>query len=166
MTARLEELEEELGLLRSRVRKLESNHKEDEIETQMLPQLEEEAPVIGPSKPFGRPPLVSEDELKRRLRALLWRLEVFWPEFEEAIDEAADADSLGALLVQKCPGRENEHVFEKIFAHRKEMWEFVTGDRFDGTAERLACALAGVPEMKVRSSFDRCFRLLPLDRPG
>jgi hypothetical protein len=111
----------------------------------------------------GRPWLLTDDELRSRLYELFPRLEALWPQFKEAIQEAKDAEHLGDLLLEKCPNRGGDNPFQKHIRYRDQIWGFVTSDRFNHRWEQMACAMAGVPELKPRSSLNRCSKLLPLE---
>jgi hypothetical protein len=113
-----------------------------------------------PTKKMGRRPLITDVELSRRLDELLIRLEGIWPQFLSLREDAKDADEFAKLLEEQLPNREGDLVFQKLLRHRKEMWNFVMCDRYNGTYQQFACAMAGVPELEYRSSLDRCSELL------
>jgi len=157
LTARIEELEEEVAFLRARVAKLEANERRREDE------FDEGEPIALSPKGKGRPQRLSDGVLQHRLYELLIRLNGIWPQFQSAFKEAKDADQLSELLVEMLPGRDGDLVFQELLRHRNQMWSFMTSDRYNGTHEQFACAMAGVPKMTPRSSLDRCSKLLPLE---
>ena len=162
LTARVKGLEEELIALRSRFAKMEARERARGDDFEIM----DEAPEAPTVKAMGRRPLVSDQELRKRLERLLPRLGGVWPQFESAINEARDADHLAVLLREKCPARDGDHTFQRLLLHRSQMWEFVTSDRYNRTPDQFACAMAGIPEMKPRSSLDKCLPMLHSIDPG
>jgi hypothetical protein len=156
-TRRLQNLEEEVVALRSRVAKLEKRaHMHGDDYDDLTPEL----PDTSPPSRMGRRPLLTDDQLIRRLEDLVILFEGLWPYFEEAIREAKDADYLTMLLNEKLPNRGGDVVFQNLLKNCTTFWKFVTSDRYNHTPRQAACAMAGVPEMSVRTSLDRCAPLL------
>jgi hypothetical protein len=155
----MQELEEEMGFLRERLSLLEKSVKDHlEASDEFFPDIE----VPNQPKSFGRPTKISDENLKDRLRATLARVKIFWPQIEAAIAEATDAQTLAYLLVRNCSPTEGDFELQRLLKCRDAFWGFVTSDRYSGRAEQLACAMAGVPELKPRSSLDRCSKMLPI----
>jgi hypothetical protein len=157
LTAEIQELREEQQAFRKRLLALEQRElaKDDEWGiTDPKPEL--------PIKKMGRRLRITDVELSRRLDELLIRLEGLWPQFLSAREDAKDADEFAKLLEERLPNREGDLVFQKLLRHRKEMWDFVMCDRYNGTYRQFACAMAGVPELKCCSSLPKCSGLLAL----
>jgi hypothetical protein len=154
-TAEVHDLQEEVQVLKKRVsaseqRGLGKDDEGDLIDFEPEPR----------TKKMGRKPRVSDDELNDRLDELLIRLEGIWAQFLSAREDAKDADEFAKLLEERLPYREGDLVFQKLRRHRQEMWNFMMCDRYNGTYQQFACAMAGVPDFTFRYSLNKCSELL------
>jgi hypothetical protein len=160
LTTRIEKLETENTFLRKCLVHMQAVLEANVDDDRLLVAIEDNKR----SNRIGRPQLLSDHDLKSRLRDLLLLLSPHvWPRFKTAIKQARDPDTLAALLQRKCPNREGDPVFQRLLMHRKELWAFTRSDRYTGRCEQIARAMAGVPELKPRSSYDRCSKFPPID---
>jgi hypothetical protein len=163
LTTRIEKLETENIFLRKWLVHIQTVLEANVDDDRLLVDVKEDSDRLNG---IGRPQLLSDHDLKSRLRDLLLLLSPrVWPRFKAAIEKARDADNLSALLNEECLHREGDPVFQKLLKHRRELWAFVRSDRYSGRSEQVAWAIAGVPELKPRSSYDRCSKLPPVELP-
>jgi hypothetical protein len=86
-------------------------------------------------------------------------LEQNWPYLLVALPRAkSPADAIAAMKNTK---ERMEGVFQPPFYHRLEqfeeqLWSFLKSGRFRGNPRNLAAAMAGLPELSWKRSFDVC----------
>lgn len=138
-----------------------------EVLEKRLEQLEARVPFLDASSltPFGggeetigrlgRKPRISRMELFGRRERLANYCSFNWPELTWILGNAKDASS-AALLIQKHlqPGISNEH--EHLCKNAEPLWAFVKSNRYHGDPRHIANAMAGVPIISWRTSWNRC----------
>lgn len=106
-------------------------------------------------KPGAKPKLARQDLFERRDR-LSDCCGYHWPEFSWAIQPATSAADLrkrlGALNFSEYREEEAKRLIENCDA----LWEFTQSRRFHGDPRQVADAMAGVPELRWRTSFNVC----------
>jgi hypothetical protein len=163
LAMKVEELKDDLIRLRKRVVTLEAKvHAQSDGDDVTVIGVEAEIPVRKP----GRPPDPPDEQLKDRLFQMLLLLKSpLWPRLKDAIHQAKNSDELAALLKKNFADRERIPSFQKLLQLSDDVWEFMTSDRYPKEPKALAQGLAGIPPMTLRSSYDRCQELPPIDLP-
>jgi hypothetical protein len=134
-------------------------------------QLENEVFPCGPSilsplrtKPrMGRKPkLETEKLLKRRVHLTAW-LEQNWPRLSVAMRRAENsgdpAAAIAALVAAKAEGISGvaqPRFYDSPEKYEQELGKFLRSGRFHGNPRNLAAAMAGLPELSWKRSFDIC----------
>ncbi len=106
-----------------------------------------------PVKRGRRPRIPTEAFIKRR-DGLLQFLEVRWARLKSAMDEPGSLERLLAEIKLASPGAEGTWRYRHLTEHIAILWEFLNSGRYSGETRQIADAMAGVPEMKWRSSLD------------
>jgi hypothetical protein len=90
---------------------------------------------------------------------ILGFLQLFWAEIVPMIAQAQSASQLRESLSGRFGYlRSNYPGLDILLNHPIELWSFIKDSgRYNGHAIEIASAMAGVPEMKPRSSFDYFF---------
>lgn len=138
----LEELQTKVARLESRLDKLEKPF-----------EFKLEAP--SPKK-RGRPEKIDQIDLLRRRESLFNFCCYHWPELSNMIRRAKTLRRLRALLTWF-----DDKAFEPegralLKARVQSLWEFTRSSRYRGDPLHIADALAGVPEIRWRTSMNRC----------
>jgi len=107
----------------------------------------------------GRKPLLDQKELLQRRDHLTYWLEGNWPYLSVALRKCKDAQQAAAAI--KEAKRRMQGVFLGPFytyteKHSDALWEFLQSGRFHGNPRNLAGAMAGIPELSWKRSFDVC----------
>jgi hypothetical protein len=139
-----------LAELRQRVEKLEQI---------VFFNLGNDLPFSESRRGRGRPTKVPVSDLIKRRDALVLWIEENWPEVELAIRKARNAEDLHASL--KRARGSGTHPFQPLFYHQPEkylqqLWAFLCSDRYHGNPRDIAGAMAGMPELSWKRSFDIC----------
>jgi len=118
-----------------------------------------------PKRRKGRKPKLAADVLlKRRVSLTTW-LEQNWPRLLVAMRKAESSgntsDAMAALIDAKNHGIQG--VFQPPFYHSPEQFEtalgaFLKSGRYRGNPRNLAAAMAGLPEVSWKRSFDICIQ--------
>jgi hypothetical protein len=110
----------------------------------------------------GRPSGVEDDELRQRASSLVLWLEDNWPEISLGIRKAKNEQQL-AEVFRNNP--RSSYAFERAFSKEPERfacdcWKFIhtrgKSNKYRGNPRNLAAAMAGLPEILPRTSFNRC----------
>jgi len=109
-------------------------------------------------KPGPKPKLRKEDVLQRRDALILW-FENNWPELRLAIRKAEKAEHLIPAL-RKMEGLSNSRSEPPFYTEWQKywpvLWEFLQSGRYYNNPRNLANAMAAIPEMSWKRSFDIC----------
>jgi hypothetical protein len=139
-----------LAELRERIQKLEQI---------VFFNLGDALPYSQAKRGKGRPTKVPVSDLIKRRDALVLWIEEHWPEIELAVRKARNAEDLQASL--KRARGSGTHPFQPLFYHQPEkylqqLWAFLSSDRYHGNPRDIAGAMAGMPELSWKRSFDVC----------
>lgn len=109
---------------------------------------------------MGRKPKIEPDEvLKRRDQLVVW-IERAWPFLSIALRKAKrPQDAVAAMMEAKArvPFVMPIPPFEmNPQEHEAALWEFLKSKRLYGNPRNLAAAMAGLPELSWKRSFDIC----------
>lgn len=119
------------------------------------------SPLPGPRR--GRKPKLGTDELlKRRIYLTAW-LEQNWPRLSVALRIAEGTKNpsvaIAAIIAAKnagIPGVFQPPFYDAPEKYVKEFGKFLESGRFHRNPRNLAAAMAGLPELSWKSSFDIC----------
>ena len=120
-----------------------------------------EAPYSpGEKRGRGRPSGVPPEQLEVRTESLVFWLEDNWPEISRGLNVAQNEQQVAEVLKS---GRQNSHTFYPPFVKAperfaSECWKFIHSKRYHQNPRNLAAAMAGLPEISVRTSFNRCHK--------
>jgi hypothetical protein len=161
LTARIEELEIEHNSIKKKLEALLSvvQRLVDHLDDDELSESAREALKLERKPVRGRPPRIPDKRLKAFRDELLVLVKALESRIHQAIRESSSAGELAQALKASCPEREGDLGFRHLIKYRNELWEFLIGDRYAGNVANVAYAMAGVPTLKPRSSFDRCSKL-------
>jgi hypothetical protein len=108
----------------------------------------------------GPKPKLSKDELLRRRDTLILWLEENWPELSHAIKRARKAEQLIPIMRKMRPlssHHEQPPFIKEWNRYWPKLWEFIArSGRYYNNPRNIANALAGVPELSWKRSFDVC----------
>lgn len=144
------ELADELQAIRERLSKLE------------MAVFETSAPASKspPQKPRrGRKPKLDWQEVLERRNHLVVFLEQNWPYLSVGLHKAKKPrNASGAIAAAKSriPGVFQPPFYEDPIKHEEALWDFLRSGRFYGNPRNLAGAMAGLPELSWKRSFDIC----------
>lgn len=128
-----------------------------------------EAEVLGPrtlnlqppqaKRAKGRPPRIDPREvLERRSRLIVW-LEQNWPFLSVRLTDAKNSAHAAAAIIaakKRIPGVFQPPFYKEPEKCKDALWQFLQSGRFHGNPRNLAGALAGLPEVSWKRSFDIC----------
>jgi hypothetical protein len=168
LTVRIEELEKSNKLILKNLRDLETTvhrlitkQNDDDfsaygIET-LAPDQQQDKRIIG------RPPRIPNEELRRFRNELFTLVKAIEERIKTAIGQSAfkSAEDFVIALIENCPARSGDLVFQHLIEYYKVLWEFINSDRYSGNVLTIADAMAGVPKLTFRYSLDRCSMLGP-----
>ena len=148
-----EEVRNRLSDLETRISRLES----ESLGLCVLPQ---EPPLA--KQGMGRKRRIEVAEvLKRRDQLVSW-FESVWPFLSIALRKAKNSRDANAAMVEaktRKPFIEEQPPFERNpQKHEAALWEFLQSGRFHENPRNLAAAMAGLPELSWKRSFDICSR--------
>ena len=152
----IEALDNELQRALQRIEKLERAMAENGLEVSSSASWEPK------KRNMGRPRGVEMDELRQRASSLSLWLEDNWPEISLGIRMAKNEQQLAEVFRSN---RLNPSVFERPFYKEPERfagdcWRFIHAEKrsnkYGGNPRNLAAAMAGLPEISPRTSFNRC----------
>jgi hypothetical protein len=114
----------------------------------------------APKPKRGPKPRLRESELLRRRDSLIYWLEDNWPELSRAIRKAKNGEQLIPALRRMRPlstQYEQPPFCCDWKQHWPLLWEFVSkSKRYFNNPRNIANALAGIPELSWKRSFDVC----------
>ncbi len=119
---------------------------------------------LSPPKPRkGRKPNLETGELlKRRLYLTAW-LEQNWPPLSVALRRAENSNNPSAAIAEMIavkrkgiPGVFQPPFYDTPEAYVEDLGKFLKSGRFHGNPRNLAAAMAGLPELGWKRSFDIC----------
>ena len=134
--------------LENRISKLES--KRFDFDTDLSAFYEDE----GLKLKKGRKPRIRLEEYLERREYIINIVEWHWPELALVIKKARKSEDLRDKIV--FPGI-NPHTSKFAMYPNdclKELWAFVNSNRFRGNPRNMANAMAGLPEVSWKRSFD------------
>src|ERR1019366_2229951 len=148
------EVLELLSTLRRRVEQLEG-----EVFPCGLPL---DASQVATPRKGRKPRLETEEILKRRASLSSW-LEQNWPRLSVPLRRAESSgnhsEAIAAFVAVKkhgVPGVFQPPFYDAPEAYEKELGEFLEKGRFRGNPRNLAAAMAGLPQLSWKRSFDIC----------
>jgi hypothetical protein len=118
-----------------------------------------EPPYEPPAKrERGRPCGLPLEDLKRRTSSLIVWLEDNWPEISRGLNAAKSEQKVADALKS---GRRGTYVFQPPFFQHPgrfaaDCWDFIQSKRYRHNPRNLAAAMAGLPEIGWKRSFDLC----------
>jgi hypothetical protein len=119
-------------------------------------------PISAQQAVNGRKPKVAHAVVLARRDQLTSWIERNWPYLSGALGEAEFAgEAVLAILRTK---RRDQALFMDVPFHKEpekyqaDLWEFIQGKRFRGNPRNLAGAMAGLPELRPKTSLDLCQR--------
>jgi hypothetical protein len=117
-----------------------------------------EFPAPPKPKPGPKPSIRLDDLLQRRDALIHW-LEDNWPELRRAIRRADKAEHLIPAL-RRAKGIGSYEWQPPFYTEWKQywplMWEFTQTKRYRNNPRNIANAMAGIPEISWKRSFDLC----------
>lgn len=135
----------------------------EQLEKELFPNAQG---ILSPPPPRPRkgrkPKLDTEILLKRRMMLTAW-LEQNWPrlsaEFRKAEGTKNPSVAIAALIAAKkdgIPGVFQPPFYDAPEQYVKELGDFLESGRFHRNPRNLAAAMAGLPELSQKRSFDIC----------
>jgi hypothetical protein len=109
----------------------------------------------------GRKPRIEEEELLQDRDSLIDFLEIRWPELTLLLRNPANKKEEFVAVFRSHPfisgefssrTRDQEHLWR----YAEELWDFLVSGRYHGDPRQIANAMAGVPMLSWRRSFDLC----------
>jgi len=126
------------------------------------------APSVTPRR--GRSPSLETNELLKRRDQITYWLEQNWPFLSLALRKAVNADQAICAILEarkRIPSVMQSPFYNGPEKYAEALWDFIRSGRFHGSPRNLAGSMAGMPELKWRSSLDICLQHpceLPLAR--
>lgn len=121
--------------------------------------LEEPHAFGGPEKRGkGRPSGVEEEELRQSAMSLVLWLEDNWPEISLGLRKAQNEQAVAEVLRthRRIPSAFERPLYKEPERFAGDCWKFIKGKKYRGNPRNLAAAMAGLPEISGRTSFNRC----------
>jgi hypothetical protein len=113
----------------------------------------------APPKRMGRRPKIETQVLLNRRNRLTTWLEQNWPNLSIALRRARNSSqALAGLIAAKegVPGALQPPFYHQLERHEAALWQFLRSGRYHGNPRNLAAAMAGLPELSWKRSFDIC----------
>ncbi len=104
---------------------------------------------------LGRPPLLALEDFTSRRDQLINFIEPQWPDLVAIVVRPSSLVGVLAGLEKVSGGSKQSWAYRHVKEHLVDLWEFLNSGRFRGEPRDVANALAGVPEMKWRTSLER-----------
>jgi hypothetical protein len=149
LTANVDALQSEVAQLKARLTDLEEG---DPWGT----KVEEEQ---TPKPALGRPPLKDRDQMEFDYVQILSFINPRWDEIKQMLAVSKSANEIQKALFEPFIAKQmiSHPGLDILFNNADVLFKFISdSDRYQGDAIEIAAAMAGVPEMKPRSSYD-CF---------
>jgi len=135
----------------------------EQLEKQVFPCGPNDLSPPEPKPRKGRKPKLETDEvLKRRMHLTSW-LEQNWPRLSVALQKAESSgdpsEAIAAFVAAKTqgiPGVAQPPFYHAPEKYEEELGKFLGSARFHGNPRNLAAAMAGLPELCWKRSFDIC----------
>lgn len=102
----------------------------------------------------GRRPRIPLEDFARRRDFMIMFIEARWPSLVDAFDKRESRESILLALAEASPGGEDTWPYRNLTNHIAQLWEFLNSGRYRGEPRNIAYAMAGLPELKWRSSLD------------
>ena len=147
LAARVEILENEIAQLKVRL----SNFEEEDIGGAMVDEEEAKARV------FGRPSLKDRGQMELDRDQILSFLSSRWIEISQLLATSTTANELQTGFFENYidPKLISHRGLDILFNNAGSLFLFINdSNRYQGDAIEIASAMAGVPEMEPRSSYD------------
>jgi len=114
----------------------------------------EQPPVAG--RKVGKPPSISSRDFAIRRDRMVYFFEGSWQELEPILASRFKTPAaLKAALIAIFPGREGSEPLQRVLANVEQLWHHLQSQK-TLIPRNLAYAMAGAPELTLRSSLDRC----------
>jgi len=147
---------ESLSELRKRIEKLER---------QVFPYGPERLDSVMQRSGKGRKPKLETKHLLQRRESLTTWIEQNWPRISVAMRKAESSSNPAIAITAMVAAKEEgiPGVFQPPFYDAPEEYEAALGEflksgRFHGNPRNLAAAMAGLPELSWKRSFDICIK--------
>jgi hypothetical protein len=149
-----------LGEILSRLALLEDQNRDDEYGTDQTLEPEPQWPLAATR---GRKSKLPLDQLLERRKQLIEIVEQYCPEIIEALQKASNASEAaeGLLISVSAWTGSRPPILQETEKHAEQLWSFLKSGRFHDNLRNLANAMAGVPEMSWKRSFDLCTKNSP-----
>lgn len=110
---------------------------------------------------------LDDHELQRRRDDLYDYCAYNWPELTRVISKAKSPQDLKQYLEFGFPVEDGyqAEAGKRLVGNSSALWAFTRSGRYHGDPLQVANGLAGVPELKWRTSLNRCSRIPPRIRP-
>ncbi len=111
-----------------------------------------------PSKKGRKPRIDPKEVLERRDRLTVW-LEQNWPFLSVRLSEAEKPVHAAVAMIyakKRIQGVFQPPFYNEPEKYAEELWQFLQSGRFHENPRNLAGALAGLPEVSWKRSFDIC----------
>jgi hypothetical protein len=102
-----------------------------------------------------------DDKLRAFRNEIYTLVRALESEILEASRKSKSSEDFVVNLIENCPGRLGDRVFQHLVTYYKDFWKFIQSDRYSGNIATIADAMAGVPKLTPRSSLNRCSTLGP-----
>jgi hypothetical protein len=105
----------------------------------------------------GRPPLKDRDQMELDREQILSFLSPRWIAIKRMLAVSTCLNDLQTVLFESyiAPKQISHRGLDILFNNADQLFLFISeGDRYKGDAIEIASAMAGVPEMEPRSSYD------------
>jgi hypothetical protein len=152
----MQRLDEILALLQASVSKVTGDD-EDRVTTSWISGV----PLGRPAK--GRRSKLAFSDLLERRRLLIEIFEQFCPEILAALRNATNATEAAEALKSSVSAWNGVRppILWETSLYAEQLWNFLNSSRFNFNLRNLANAMAGVPEMSWKRSFDLCVKNPP-----
>jgi hypothetical protein len=104
----------------------------------------------------GRPPIIPRAILARQRDELVVFIEVRWPDLLMHMRSPKSINDLLEAIRKASPGAQTIWPYIHLIENIGALWEFLNDKRYTGEPRQIAYAMAGVPDMKWRSSLNTC----------
>jgi len=106
----------------------------------------------------GRPRHIEREELEGRAQSLIIWMEDNWPEISRGLNIAQSEQQVAEVFNRKWRGNyiSDAPFFSEPGRFAGDCLKFIRGKKYRGNPRNLAAAMAGLPEISARTSFNRC----------
>jgi hypothetical protein len=147
----------------SRLALLENQNRDDDYDADLTVEQEPQWPLAAIR---GRKSKLPLNELLERRKQLIEILEQYCPEIIETLQKAGNAFQAaeGLMLSVNAWSGPRPPILGEAEKYAEQLWSFLKSGRFHKNLRNLANAMAGVPEMSWKRSFDLCTQKPPKPR--